>query len=597
MKTNIFIFGKVILTIVVQFIFCEFAQSQVENKLNASSLTNHADSSLVINQLGYGVNWSKLAYRTFHLNKPALDQLTDFASLIEISSQRVVMKINISSINKDLQTKDWIQVIDFSDFRQPGRYILQVGELKTEIFTINEDIYTEATTALLRSFYLQRCGRALNDSYSGVHHEICHTTDGKLAHDDEINVQNTIINTEGGWHDAGDYGKYISTTAVSIGRILNAFERAPSKLNGDNLGIPESKNGIPDILDEMRIGLDWMVKMQRSDGAVYRKIGGAQWPHNLTPDQDKVQRNIYGVSSTDTAKAAAAWALAARIYKLKLPMQSKIYLESARKAWQWLETAELNRFDYKDGDDGGSGPYRKNETDTEPALTYDWDDKLWAATEFYISTGEEKWIEYINKYLPDAPLNIFEWKDPSAMAMAYFVWHPALKKYDNLARTVRPKFLLRARNLVKTITESGYRVANKKFIWGSNKMTLEEGMILCHAYEINHNPDFLAAARDQLHYIFGRNYFGKSFVSGIGSNPVKNVNHLFGTAANLKIPGLLVGGPNEHEQSNIAPKNMGLRSWIDDARSYATNEYAIDYNASLIGLISALNNDCYVINK
>jgi endoglucanase len=206
-------------------------------------------------------------------------------------------------------------------------------------------------------------------------------------------------------------------------------------------------------------------------------------------------------------------------------------------------------------------------------------------------------MEYINKYLPGAPLSIFEWKDPSAMAMAYFIWHPALKKYDNLIRTVRPKFLLRAKNLVKNITESGYRVANKKFIWGSNKMTLEEGIILCQAYEINNNPDFLAAARDQLHYIFGRNYFGKSFVSGVGSNSVKNVNHLFGTAANLKIPGLLVGGPNEYEQSNIAPKNVGLRSWIDDARSYATNEYAIDYNSSLIGLISALKNNCYVINR
>lgn len=92
--------------------------------------------------------------------------------------------------------------------------------------------------------------------------------------------------------------------------------------------------------------------------------------------------------------------------------------------------------------------------------------------------------------------------------------------------------------------------------------------------------------------MLGRNHFGTSFVSSVGERAVRHVTHIFAEAANLELPGLFVGGPNDAEQSNIAPRGLGPRSWIDDRRSYATNEYAIDYNASLIGLLAALRTEC-----
>jgi endoglucanase len=123
-------------------------------------------------------------------------------------------------------------------------------------------------------------------------------------------------------------------------------------------------------------------------------------------------------------------------------------------------------------------------------------------------------------------------------------------------------------------------------------MTAEEGVLMCLAHRLTRRPELLAAARDQLHYLLGRNHFGTSFVSGMGERAVRNVTHIFGEAARVEIPGLFVGGPNEAEQSNIAPRHLGARSWVDARRSYATNEYAIDYNASLLGLLSVLRNDC-----
>ncbi|MEY2953308.1 MAG: hypothetical protein RLZZ401_1395, partial [Pseudomonadota bacterium] len=550
-------------------------------------------TALMVDQLGYGLKWDKLAYRVFRDGRPQ-GQTGGSAVLLDAVSRQSVLTVKLSPVGQDAQTLDWIQSIDFSAWQRPGSYVLQVDNQTTETFAIGDRVFAGATRTLLRSYYLQRCGVALHDARTGIQHAACHLEDGRLAHNDDVNAKNFRVDAAGGWHDAGDYGKYISTAAVSIARILNAFERAPTHFLDDDLGIPESHNGQPDLLDEMRVGLDWMLTMQRVDGAVYRKIGGTQWPHDQTPDQDNAQRFVYGVSTTDTAKASAAWALAARVYQNRQPRQAAVYLQAARRAWSWLETAEVNRFDYQEGDDSGSGPYRQNDTDAEPSLGYDWDDKLWAATELYLTTGEAQWLAVAQKLIPAAPLNIFEWKDPSSLALSYFLWHPALQDQFALVASVRARFLQRAKHILQDVALSGYRIANKRFIWGSNKMTLEEGILLCHAHEVNHDPKFLAAARDQLHYIFGRNHFGKSFVSGVGSNPVNSVNHLYATAARIKIPGLLVGGPNEQEQSNIAPKSLGPRSWIDDARSYATNEYAIDYNASLIGLIGALNNNCYV---
>ena len=110
--------------------------------------------------------------------------------------------------------------------------------------------------------------------------------------------------------------------------------------------------------------------------------------------------------------------------------------------------------------DSGSGPYRSNDIDSE------------------------------------ASLNLYEWTDPSTLAMSYLLWHPGLKDQSALANVVRPRFLQRAKALSTSLKSSGWRIANANFGWGSNKMTVEEGIVLCRAYEIGGNPEYLAAARD-----------------------------------------------------------------------------------------------------
>jgi endoglucanase len=292
----------------------------------------------------------------------------------------------------------------------------------------------------------------------------------------------------------------VATTAVAVGRLLDLYERYPKSFSKLNLRIPESGNGIPDLLDEARIGLDWMLKLQRQDGAIYRKIGGAA------------------------------------------------------------------------------------------CLLFDWDDRLWAAVELSISTRQRKWDSYIEARLPLAPVRIFECKDPASLALVHYALHSGSRANPTLRNGVVAAILSHAANLLTQVDGNIYRLANQRFVWGSNRMTVEEAIILLDAYAITADIRYRYAALDQIHYIFGRNHFGKSFVTGVGAQPVLHVSHLFARAAGINIPGLLLGGPNELEQSGIAPRLAGPLSYADDARSYATNEYAIDYDASLISLIvTAMN--------
>lgn len=539
-------------------------------------------SSLVVNQVGYLTAWPKTA---FLVNA---DKKIKEAEILDAGNRHSVFKLKVESAKKDPQTHDSLQILNFSGFSTPGRYLLKAGEVESLPFAIGQDIYQTPLKLLLRSYYLQRCGIAINDKSTGLKHEACHLHDAVIARTDKIHKADEVISSVGGWHDAGDYGKYIASTAVAIGRNLALYEDNPQFFNTFHFDIPETANTQPDILDEMRVGLDWMLTMQRSDGALYRKIGGDAWPKGLTPDQDKQKRYIYPLTTAETAKAAAAWAMAARVYQATQPEIATKYLEAAKLSWRFLETIHEQVFDYKDGDNKGSGPYMYNKTDNDITLTYDWDDRLWAAVELFIVTKESQYKKYIEAILPSAPLNPYEWKDPSALAMTDILFHPALQDNKSWRILTEKKFIERANKLLANVAASGYRIANNRFVWSSNKITAEEGVILIYAYRLTKNQAYLDAAVAQLNYILGRNHFNLSFVSGVGTNSVTNVSHIYLTAIKGKLPGLFVGGPNELEQSNIGPKNLGPLSYIDDARSYATNEYAIDYNASLIGLMGLL---------
>jgi endoglucanase len=544
----------------------------------------HAASSakIVVNQVGYLPTSPKVALL---VNSNTAQQQIE---LVNSSTKQTIQVIIPSQPSRDRDSNDRLQTIDFSQIDRPGNYFLRVGSIESYPFAIAPNVYQEPIIKLLRSYYLQRCGVAIDDRVTGIRHAPCHLRDGALAHQDPSNSSGKLIPATGGWHDAGDYGKYVSTTAVTTGRLLSLYENNPKAFLDRQLTIPESGNGIPDLLDEMRVGLDWMLSMQRSDGAIYRKLSGKNWPSIVAPDEDTQPRFVYGISTPETAKFAAAMAIAARVYAPWQPQQSAVYLKAARQAWDYLQTQPKMKVDWVDGDDSGSGKYLASAIDNEPSLNIDTDDRLWAAAELFITTKESQFDRYFLQQLPKFDYTLFEWKDPSALGIANYLSEIYTPDSERIRSQIAQQILNRADALVKKVSTSGYHLANQRFIWGSNKMTATEGLTLILAYRMTDGTAYRQAAIDQIDYLLGRNPFNQTFVTGIGTHPVRHLDHIFARARKIDIPGLLVGGANSGAQDGLAPKNRGILSYLDDEKSYATNEYAIDYNAELITLMSVV---------
>jgi endoglucanase len=333
-----------------------------------------------------------------------------------------------------------------------------------------------------------------------------------------------------------------------------------------------------------------MLTMQREDGAVYRKLSGKNWPGTILPHEDNQQRFIYGISTPETAKFAAAMAMAGRVYTSYDAQLAQTYLKAAQNAWNFLQKEQSMKVDWVEGDDSGSGKYLFSKGDYDPAgaLQTDKDDRLWAAAELFISTGDSSFEQYLAQTISSFSYTLFEWADPSSLGMADYLMQTRRKGSDNLKQQIKEKLIKRADTLIQKVSSSGYHLANDVFIWGSNKRAAEEGITLFYAYRVTSNQAYLKAAIEQLDYLLGRNHFNQSFITSVGTNSVRHVHHRIAQAKKIVIPGLMVNGPNAQAQDKIAPKDQGPLSYVDDQRSYATNEYAIDYNASVIGLMGML---------
>lgn len=572
-----------IFTIVI-ILSCVFAITYgFHTKSNAQTPSKliTSNSRIVVNQIGYSPNNTKTAL-FINLNSPQLGK----AQLVNNRTKRTVLEMGLGTAQPDAASQDTIQTIDFSKFNKEGTYYLKVGSIQSYPFKIGKNIYRETLSKLLRSYYLQRCGVAVRDSASGVNHPPCHISDGLMAHTDAFNQGGKQKRAIGGWHDAGDYGKYVGPTAVTVGRLLSLYEQYPKLFSARQLAIPESGNRRPDILDEVKIGLDWMLTMQREDGAVYRKLSGKEWPGAILPHEDKQTRYVYGISTSETAKLAGAMAMANRIYAPYDAKLAQTYLKAAQKAWSFLQTELSAKVDWVEGDDSGSGGYLNQSP--EGRLQTDKNDRLWAAAELFITTGNSAFEQYLVQNIASWTYSLYEWSDPSPLGMTDYLMLTGRKGSENLKQQIKNKLLQRADSLMEKVASSGYRLANQDFIWASNKRAAEEGITLLYAYRITGNQNYFRAAVDQLDYLLGRNHFNKSFITGVGSNSVRNVHHRIAQAKKIVIPGLMVGGPNAKAEDGIAPKDLGPLSYLDDERSYATNEYAIDYNASVIGLMGML---------
>ncbi|MCC0175385.1 glycoside hydrolase family 9 protein [Waterburya agarophytonicola K14] len=536
---------------------------------------------IVVNQVGYLPQWQKKAFFRHNTGLDSQVKLQNTTQLIDRDTNKEIATFSLTPETIDRDSADGISTIDFSEISQQGNYYLRNGKFKSVPFAIGTDIYRDPLIKLLRSYYLQRCGVAIDDPVSGISHPPCHVRDGILANGDEP----TKIDGVGGWHDGGSYNKYVATTTVSIGRLLTLYEENPNLFPDSQLNIPESGNGRSDLLDEMEFGLNWLLKMQRADGAVYRKVAGATWALNLAPDEDIQPRYVYGISTPETAKFAAVMAIASRNFELIDRELADKYLTSAKLAWEYLQNQPQMQVDWKAEDDLGSDKYLASQFNTEKSLTTDIDDRLWAAAELYITTGKDNFANYFSDNLDKVEYDVFEWKNPVSLGAIDYLRQKRQPVSTETISQIETKVKQQADRILEIVNQNPYNIASDRFIWGSNRTVAESGIALIYAYRITDNTQYLNGAIAQLDYLLGRNHFNQTFITDIGTNSVQNLSNLYTRAKQIKIPGVVVSGANATAQDSKVYKDKGHLSYSDDELSYATNGNATDYNAAVISLI------------
>ena len=303
-----------------------------------------------------------------------------------------VLRGTLSPERADPDSGDRVRAADFSRVTEQGSYRIEVAGLgASHEFDVAHAAYAGAFRLALRSFYGQRCGTAVDlaPAHPGYSHPACHVagTPNPDASFHSSSGRSGGRQASGGWHDAGDYGKYVVNSGIATGELLWTYELYRDRVAGVALDIPESGDGVPDILDEARWNLDWMLAMQDEDGGVWHKLtserfGGFVMPHR----DDGGPRYVIGTGavpfkgSCATGDFAAVMAAAARLYG---PFDSGFAgsaLAAAERAWQWLadhpdvvfrNCCGISTGEYGDGDCS--------------------DERLWAAAELFRTTGRPQY--------------------------------------------------------------------------------------------------------------------------------------------------------------------------------------------------------------
>ena len=540
---------------------------------------NGKSEFVAVNLVGYPTNDIKQA---FLVNAEA-----EAFELVNKSNGNVVFAGSAGpSKPKDAATGDKVTVLDFSDFNKPGTYFIRINEpafYESTSFKIDRDIYSAAALAAVQSYYYHRCGTPV-DNGTKWHYEMCHLQDAPFY---EAGHRNKDVT--GGWHDAGDYNKFSVNTSLSAALLLYSYQANPGTFYDGQLNIPEASNRIPDILDEVKWGLDWLLKMQREDGGVYHKVSQKKWVGEFLPHNDPSERHIFDVSSAATASFAATTALGSRQFKPYSYEYAVELKKASEKAWDYLvnHPDDVPQGGFKNPPDVKGGEY--GDVD-------DIDERLWAALELYRLTNEPTYLQYFMEHhsrISKEDIPPISWRDVESFVLNTFLDIKTNERYRLEKEHIKSAIVAHADRVLDTRSENSYRnlIKHTEYYWGSNSVGLAYAHDLLQAYELTGKPEYKEGAYDQLHFILGRNPFNLSQITGVGSRAVEHPYHQLSELDDTKepVPGMLVGGPNNYLLLNdreISP--FPAYNYEDSFNNYLVNEVAINFTAIFAYVSSSL---------
>jgi endoglucanase len=499
---------------------------------------------------------------------------------------KVVFKGQLTAPTVDEASGDTVCQADFSALKKHGTYRIEIGNASSGPFPVREDVYVQALYLTMRGFYGQRCGCAV-DLGGGYKHAACHTDGAYHASSGKTGK----VENHGGWHDAGDYGRYVVNSGITCGTLLWAWEMYPDALHALRLDVPESGKGTPDYLAEVRWNLEWMLSLQDQDGGVFHKQSSEHFCGFIMPEDDNLTSYIIGTGSAPykstcaTADLAAVMAIATRCYAKFDTKFADRCLKASRAAWTWAKANPDVEFTNPPGVSTGGYDDRNCGDEIE-----------WATAELWRTTGEQQYEEAFLAALPkDLKIAAPGWGSLMSMACWTYLMNERGGSVEAKQR-IREATLRNADSLVSCSKRNGYgnTLTAHDYNWGSNAVAANQSLLLYVASHIARKPEYSDCALNNLHYLVGRNCLGVSWVTQLGTRPFMRPHHRPSAADKIDKPwpGLLSGGPNARGGDSVAnalPKMPPMRMWVDDERAYSLNEIAINWNAPLVFLLAAAN--------
>jgi endoglucanase len=556
--------------------FCALAFVLTAGGAAASCLPHGFSRNIVVDQFGYTPAMHKVAViRDPVVGYDAAKRFTPgiVYQVVDTQTCAVALEGPLRRWNDgqvDAQSGDRAWHFDFSAVTAPGRYVVRDKERNavSAAFEIGANPYRDVLIQAVRFFYYQRANIAKDAAHAGEKWATAadHVGPGQdteardfMAPDDP----STARDLHGGWWDAGDYSRYTSWHDDYLVSLLHSYRENPAIFT-DDFNIPESGNGLPDLIDEVKWGFDWLIRMQNPDGSVLSFLGEAD---GGSPPAAQKKPSFYGEASTSaTYSSAAAFAFGAKVLA-QFP-QLKTYaadLEArARLAFAWAEAHPHVKWFNKDPAFGkramGGGEQEISDQDLRMRA-------VMAAIYLYDLTGEDAYQNRLAGVVLESSL-VQRWSVSTIDAP----WLQPLLYYSSL-KTARPDVVGAIRDSFlggftsqavyggEKAMRSPYLAWMPAYWWGSNKEVSRQGFFFLNPKldgMAGAPPDAADYAADYLHYLHGVNPLAKVYLSNVGAfgaaNSVDEFFHAWffkgtpwGSVKHSKYgppPGYLVGGPN-----------------------------------------------------
>ncbi|PRX97294.1 glycoside hydrolase family 9 protein [Allonocardiopsis opalescens] len=557
-----------------------------------------------VNQVGYLPDGPKGATVVTEATEALPWELADASGAVVAEGQTVPQGVDPSSAQN-------VHTIDFSAYTTPGEgYTLTADGETSHPFDLSGEAYQDLRVDSLSFYYPQRSGIEIDDAIApGYGRPAGHVGVAPNQGDTEVPCApgsgcDYSLDVSGGWYDAGDHGKYVVNGGISAAQLMGIYERsthAPTAdegaLDDGTLRLPETGNDVPDVLDEARWEMEFLLSMQVPDGEplagmAHHKMHDAEWTGlPLLPHEDPQPRYLQPPSTAATLNLAAAGAQCARVFEPFDAGFAAECLSAAEEAWA---AAVANPDVIAPNTGVGGGAY------SDPNVE---DEFYWAAAELFLATGAQEYQDAVT----DSPLHT----DPDIFRPEGFDWGwtAPLGRLD-LATVdselpgrdqVRASVLAAADDYLATVAAhpygSPYAPSDGVYAWGSNNLLLNNLVVVATAFDISGEEEYRDGVLAGVDYVFGRNALNQSYVTGYGENAAENQHsRWYANQLDASLPnppaGTLSGGPNSQTGTwdPVAQENLAGCApqfcYIDDIGSWATNELTINWNAPLAWVTS-----------